>query len=102
MDLLDILLDENCEQISFKNENGEEVLFDQVAVIPKDDKIYAILTPVDEMDGVSDDEAIVFRLDEENGEHVLVLEDDENVAMDIFEEYVKLWEAQYSQEDEEQ
>lgn len=100
MDLLDQLLDEESDsEIRLKNEDGTELVFNQVAVIPDGDKIYAILTPVTDIEGVSDDEAIVFRVDEREGEHVLVLEEDEETAMAVFEQYVKLWEE--SQDEEE-
>ncbi|MGN0805895.1 MAG: DUF1292 domain-containing protein [Candidatus Coproplasma sp.] len=93
MDLLEQLLSEDGDdEIRLTNEDGTELVFNQVAVIPDGDKIFAILTPVTEIEGVSDDEAIVFRVDERDGEHVLVLEEDEPTAMDVFEKYVKLWE----------
>lgn len=102
MDLLDQLLDEDGEsQIRLKNEDGTELVFNQVAVIPQGDIIYAILAPVTDIEGVSDDEAIVFRVDERSGEHVLVLEEDEAVAMTVFDEYVKLWEQSQDEYDEE-
>ena len=46
LDLLDILLDENNDEpISLFDEDDREVKFEQVAVIPDNDKIYAILKP---------------------------------------------------------
>ncbi|MGN1060409.1 MAG: DUF1292 domain-containing protein [Candidatus Coproplasma sp.] len=102
MDLLDQLLGEDADsEIRLKNEDGTELVFNQVAVIPQDDKLFAILTPVTDIDGVSDDEAIVFRVDEREGEHVLVLEEDETVAMEVFEQYVKLWEESNAEGEDE-
>ncbi|MGN0823792.1 MAG: DUF1292 domain-containing protein [Candidatus Coproplasma sp.] len=93
MDLLDRLLGEDTDcEIKLTNEDGTELVFNQVAVIEQDEKIFAILTPVSDIEGVSDDEAIVFRVDERDGEHVLALEEDEEVAMEVFEKYIKLWE----------
>lgn len=100
MNLLDQLLDENDDsEIRLKNEDGTELVFNQVAVIPQSDALYCILAPVSEIEGVSDDEAIVFRVDEKDGDYVLVLEEDEEVAMQVFEEYVKLWEESNADED---
>lgn len=96
VDLLDILLDEdNEEPITLYDENSKPVKFDQVAIIPLDDKLYAILKPLDEIPGVADDEAIVFAINEnEVGETTLVVETDEPVAMRVFDEYYKLLDEQ--------
>jgi len=101
MDLLDKLLDEeNDEDITLKNADGKELTFEQVAVIPKGDEIYCVLKPVTEIDGVNDDEAIVFRVDNQDGESVLALEEDEEVAMQVFEDYINLWEESNGEDGE--
>ena len=42
MDVLDILLDEeNDDPISLFDENDNEIKFEQVAIIPENEKIYA-------------------------------------------------------------
>lgn len=99
MDLLDRLLGEDDGEIRLTNEDGTELVFNQVAVIPQGDKIFAILTPVTDIEGVSDDEAIVFRVDEKEGEHVLVLEEDEETAMSVFDQYIELWEQSQAEEE---
>ncbi|MBQ3493843.1 MAG: DUF1292 domain-containing protein [Clostridia bacterium] len=90
--ILDILLDEDNEDpITLYDENDKAIKFDQVAIIPMDDKLYAILKPIDEMEGVADDEAIVFYINEDgNGDATLEIETDEPVAMRVFDEYYKL------------
>ena len=92
IDILDILLDEENESpITLYNENDKPIKFDQVAIIPLEEKLFAILKPIDEMEGVADDEAIVFRVDEqENGETELVIETDEPLAMRVFDEFYRL------------
>lgn len=96
VDLLDILLDEdNEEPITLYDENSKAIKFDQVAIIPIDDRLYAILKPIDEIPGVADDEAIVFAINEnEAGETTLVVETDEPTAMRVFDEYYKLLDEQ--------
>lgn len=91
MGLVDRLLDEKCEEITLKTEEWEDIVFEQVAVIPREEALYCILKPKNELDGVNDDEAIVFRVDKQDDEEVLVVEDNEEVAMSVFEEYLKLW-----------
>lgn len=92
LNILDILLDEdNDSPVVLYDENDKEIRFDQVAIIPLEEKLFAILKPIDEMEGVADDEAIVFRVqEEEEGDAELVVETDEALAMRVFDEYYKL------------
>lgn len=96
IDILDILLDEDNEDpVTLYDDQGKAFKFDQVAIIPLDGKLYAILKPLDELPGVADDEAIVFAINEqENGESSLIIETDEAVAMRVFDEYYKLLDEQ--------
>lgn len=91
-DIIDILLDEdNKDPIVLVDGNGRKLSFEQIAVIPHNDKIYAVLKPIDKIENVQDDEAIVFFVEEEDGkEPVLRVETDEKVAIDVFEEYYNL------------
>lgn len=92
INVLDVLLDEdNEEPITLYDEKDKPVRFDQVAIIPLEEKLYAILKPIDEMEGVADDEAIVFLVNEDaEGEATLEIETDEPTAMKVFDEYYKL------------
>ena len=96
LDILDVLLDEDNEDpITLYDENSKPIKFDQVAIIPLDEKLFAILKPIDEIPGVADDEAIVFAINEnDNGETTLVIETDEPLAMRVFDEYYKLLDEQ--------
>ncbi|MBP3431691.1 MAG: DUF1292 domain-containing protein [Clostridia bacterium] len=91
-DLVDVLLDEdNKEPIVLVDGNGRKLSFEQIAVIPYNDKLYCVLKPIDEIENVQDDEAIVFFVDEQKGqEPVLMVETDEKVAIEVFEEYYNL------------
>ena len=87
-----MLLDENnTENLKLYDENNKETEFEQIAVIPYNNKIYCVLKPIDKIENVQDDEAIVFFVDEQEGkEPVLMVETDEKVAMDVFDEYYNL------------
>lgn len=93
-DLFDILFDENNEDpITLFDEDDKEISFDQVAIIPLEKQFYAILKPITEMEHVGEDEAIVFLIEEdEEGECILSIEQDEKVATAVFDEYYKLLE----------
>ncbi len=91
-DIIDILLDEdNKDPIVLVDDKGKKLSFEQIAVIPHNDKIYCVLKPIDKIENVQDDEAIVFYVDEQDGkEPVLMVETDEKTAMDVFDEYYNL------------
>jgi hypothetical protein len=92
VDILDLLLDEeNDEPITLYDENDKAFKFEQVAVIPEGENIYAVLKPIDEMPGVQDDEAIVFAVDfDEEGHSMLVIEQNEDIAIKVFDKYYQL------------
>lgn len=85
-----ILDDNNCENIVLYDENNKETEFSQIAVIPSDEKIYAILKPITQIDGVSDDEALLFVIDEIDGDDCLILVDDQKIIDEIFDIYYNL------------
>ncbi len=91
-DLIDILLDENdSDPIVVTDQNGRQFTFEQIEIIPHDEKIYSVLKPIDHINGVADDEAIVFKVDKnKDGDSFLRIEDDEKIAIEIFDEYYNL------------
>ncbi|MBO5215179.1 MAG: DUF1292 domain-containing protein [Clostridia bacterium] len=92
IDILDTLLDEeNNDPIILENERGEKIVFEQIAVIPKVEDLYCILKPVEPIDGLEEDEALVFKiLENEEGEASLTLETDEDVIDEVFNVYYDL------------
>lgn len=92
---IELLLDENnTENLKLYDENNKETEFEQVAVIPLNEKVYAILKPVTKIVGVNDDEALVFAIEEIDDEDCLVIVDDEKVVDDVFKEYYELLKAE--------
>ena len=92
---IDMLLDENNnENIKLFNENNEEIEFEQIALVPIDGKTYAILKPAAEMEGVADDEALVFGIDEIDGEECFVIVEDDAVIDKVFAEYYEMLKAE--------
>ena len=96
-DLLDILLDkDNKENVVLYNGEGKRIEFEQIAIIPIDRegeerKLYVILKPVELLEGMSEDEAVVFLCDfDEEGETRLTVEENDDVAKEVFEKYYEL------------
>ncbi len=86
---IDLLLDDDSnENITLYDEDSNPVEFEQYATIPLNGFIYAIVKPVEVIDGLNEDEAIVLRIDMEN--ESLVTEDDDEIINQVFDEYNRL------------
>ena len=90
---IDALLDENNDDnIVLYDENDNATEFVQIAIIGLNGKIYPLLQPAQPMEGLGENEALVFVIDELDGEECLFIETDEAVIDEVFEEYYKLLE----------
>lgn len=75
--------------------DGEEVEFVEVAAIPLDSAFYAILQPLEPVEGIAEDEALVFEVSKSvDGEDNFTLIDDDKVIDAVFAEYNRLLETQ--------
>ena len=86
------LLDpKDSDPIVLYDESDNKVEFEQIALIPLADKLYAILKPAKKMEGVADDEAIVFNFQEDDEQApILVVEESDKVIDEVFEVYNQL------------
>ena len=94
VDIFDVLTDEeNCTNIYMYNDKGEQLEFEQIAVIPyAEQRLYCILKPVSYIPGIKEDEAVVFEVcfsNDDEGSYLKV-EEDEKIAIEIFNEYYDL------------
>lgn len=89
---IEVLLDENSnDPIVLYDEKDNAVTFEQVAIIPFEDNLYALLKPVDKMEGVADDEAVVFKFDEdENESPILTVVTEDKLIDNVFNIYLDL------------
>ena len=96
---IDALYDENNnDAIILFNEKGEEIAFEQIAIIPISEKVYAILKPIQPMDGVGEDEGLVFSIEQnDEGEEYLALTVDEDIIDAVFTVYDALVAAEYEE-----
>ncbi len=94
---IDALFDEdNNDPILLYNQNGEAISFEQIAIIPLKGNIYAILKPVQPIDGIGEDEGLVFAIEqgESDAQDYLTLVTDEKIIDDVFEIYDDLIESE--------
>ena len=79
--------------ITLTTADGEEVDFVEIAGIAHNGKFYAILQPVELLEGMDDDEALVFEVvrnaDGSDGFNVVL---DDEIIDAVFEEYNRLLE----------
>ena len=104
VDIIDVLLDEdNKDPIVLMDEKGRQLTFEQVAVIPyevrKEKRLYCVLKPLDKIEGIGDDEAIVFVVDQDDeGNSIIKIEEDEEIAIAVFDKYYDLLEEAQKEE----
>ncbi|MBD5132265.1 MAG: DUF1292 domain-containing protein [Clostridiales bacterium] len=78
------------ETITLYDDNNNPVDFNEVAVIEYEGEFYALMQPVEPMEGLGEDEAIIFKIiqkDDDTDEFVPVT--DESVLDAVFNEYLK-------------
>lgn len=97
VDIFDVLTDEeNCANIYMYNDNGEQLEFEQIAVIPYAERLFCILKPVSYIPGIKDEEAVVFKVcfSKDDESSYLKVEEDEEIAIGVFNEYYDLIEKE--------
>lgn len=94
---IDALLDENnYDNIVIYNDKDEPVEFEQIAIIPIDDKTYAILQPAELLEGMKEDEAFAFEITQDENENDLLQLVEDNALIDrIFDEYKDLYKKKH-------
>lgn len=79
------------DTITLMSADGEEINFIEIAGIAHGGKFYAILQPVELLEGMADDEAFVFEVSRnENGDDCFSIELDDDIIEAVFETYHKL------------
>jgi hypothetical protein len=88
---IDALMDEeNTSHIVLYNEADDPVEFEQIAVIELRGKVYPLLRPLVDIPEIAEDEALVFAIEEYEGEQTLVVVQDDCIVDEVFEEYYRL------------
>ena len=78
------------EMVTLVTDSGEEIDFFVAAVIPFDGKVYGILQPVELLEGMEEDEALVFEMNGEDGEQGFDLVTDDAIIDGVFAKYDEL------------
>lgn len=93
--------DKDDDIVTLRTENGEDVDFIEIAGIAYKGSFYAILQPVELLEGMDEDEALVFKVTRgENGEDKFEIELDDSVIDAVFMEYNRLLDEQDALDEE--
>ncbi len=77
--------------VTLLSANGEEIDFIEIAGIAHKGNFYAILQPVELLEGMAEDEALVFKVSRnESGEDKFEIELDDKIIEAVFAEYNRL------------
>ena len=81
---------EDDEIVTLYDVNNEPVDFYEVACVEYKDDYYALLEPVEEMEGLEDGDVLIFKLEEqEDGTDLFMPVEDETLLNEVFDEYLK-------------
>ncbi|MBQ8451415.1 MAG: DUF1292 domain-containing protein [Clostridia bacterium] len=83
--------EDDDDVVTLLSADGEEIDFVEIAGIAYKGSFYAILQPVELLDGMDDDEALVFKVTRgKDGEDKFEIELDDSVIDAVFAEYNRL------------
>lgn len=87
---IDALLDENnTDNVIIYDENDKPYEFEQIAIIPYKERLFAILKAIEDKEA-NNDYAYVFELKDGEDDPMLELIDDDALIDEVFNEYYKL------------
>jgi hypothetical protein len=85
------MCEEKDDVVTLLSATGEEISFIEIAGIAYQGNFYAILQPVELLEGMEDDEALVFKVSRtEQGEDKFEIELDDEIIDAVFKEYNRL------------
>ena len=81
--------------VTLTSADGQEIDFVEIAGIALHGNFYVILQPVELLEGMGEDEALVFKVTQDrDGEDHFNIELDDEIIGEVFEEYYRLLDEQ--------
>lgn len=87
--------------VTFLDENGKEVQFDLVMTFDYEGKRYAALLPMDDVDGVADDEVVLLEIVREGGDETYRAIENPVLLDEVFNEFIELFDETFDDEEDE-
>lgn len=87
--------------VTLLDENGKEVQFDLVMTFDCEGKRYAALLPMDDVDGVADDEVVLLEIVREGGDETYQAIENPVLLDEVFNEFIELFDETFDDEEDE-
>ena len=87
--------------VTLLDENGKEVQFDLVMTFDYEGKRYAALLPMDDVDGVADDEVVLLEIVREGGDETDRAIENPVLLEEVFNEFIELFDETFDDEEDE-
>ena len=87
-------------EVTLLDEDGKEVAFDHVMTFRHEGEKYIALLPLEKVEGVGDDEVILMRIKEQNGEDVYETIDNPVLLDEVFNTFLELFEEMTAEDEE--
>ena len=95
----DRTLEQEQDEVVLLDENGNEVRFDHLLTFFHEGEKYLALLPLDEIEGVDEDEVVLMHIVTNDGEDVYETIESEVLLEEVFETFLELFEEILDQED---
>ena len=89
--LLNRILDPDDKEPIVLDSAVGPIEFEQIAYIPYQECVYVVMHNLTPMEGIGEEECMIFRYVQDDGEENLLLEDDEDIANAVYEVYLSLF-----------
>lgn len=87
--------------VTLLDEKGKEVQFDLVMTFDYEGKRYAALLPMDDVDGVADDEVVLLEIVREGGDETYQAIENPVLLDEVFNEFIELFDETFDDEEDE-
>ena len=95
-------MEEQNTIVELIDENGSTVRFDLVMTFDYEGKRYAALLPVDEVEGVDEDEVVLLEVVKDKSGENYVSIDNPILLDEVFNEFIELFDEMADEDDEEE
>lgn len=89
------------QEVVLKDEAGNDVSFDHVLTFKYEGEKFVALMPLDQVEGMDDDEVLILRIETKSGEDTYKTIDNDVLLNEVFDEFLRLLEELDEEDSEE-
>lgn len=94
-------MEENNSIITLTDENGNEADFDLVCTFDYENRKFAAMFPIGDVEGVADDEVVLLEIVKDGDNETLAAIDNEILLDEVFNEFMEIFEDMADGDDDE-